>query len=265
MQDLPRSKNDLRPLDVAIKAIKKSGIYVRDSFYEEKLVKHKGRSNLVSNVDIKSEKIIIETLQNEFPDWGILSEESFPDKKSDYYSWIIDPVDGTTNFIYGIPFFAINIALKFEGRIIIGLTYDPLREELFHSEKDIGAFLNEKPIKVSNTSDISKAIIGCDLGYDYNNGSHALKIIQSIWGKVLCLRILGSAALGMAYVACGRINVYFHRSVYPWDIASGLLLVEEAGGKVNIPEGMPDTGITATLIASNKELIKKFREHIKGI
>jgi myo-inositol-1(or 4)-monophosphatase len=265
MPDLPLSRNGLKPVDVANNAIRQAGLYVKDKYHKEKVVKSKGRSNLVSNVDIQSEKIIIDILQNEYPDWDIISEESFPDKKSDNYSWVIDPVDGTTNFIYGIPFIAVNIALKYRDKVIIGLTYDPLREELFHAEKDNGAFLNGKQIRVSDISDISKAIISCDLGYDYNNGEYGLKILQSLWGKALCIRILGSAALGMAYVACGRINLYFHRYVYPWDIASGLLLIEEAGGEVRIPGGLPDTGITTKLIVSNKELVHKFRENIKDI
>lgn len=265
MQYLPLSRNGLKPVDVAIKAIKQSGIYVRDNFHKEKVVKNKGRSNLVSNVDIQSEKLIIDVLQKEYPQWDIISEESFPDNNSDSYTWIIDPVDGTTNFIYGIPFIAINIALKFKGSIVIGLTYDPLRDELFHAEKNKGAYLNHKPIQGSNISDISKAIISCDLGYDYKNGDYALKTVHRLWGKALCLRILGSAALGMAYVACGRINVYFHQSVYLWDIASGLLLVREAGGEVDIPGSLPEAGTTTELIASNSNLNNKFREFIKDI
>jgi myo-inositol-1(or 4)-monophosphatase len=265
MPDLLLSQNGLKPVDVAINAIKKAGSYVKDSYYKEKVVKNKGKHNLVSQVDIKSEKIIIDILQSEYPDWDIISEESFPDKKSDNYSWIIDPVDGTTNFIYGIPFIAVNIALKYRDNIIIGLTYDPLREELFHAEKDKGTFLNEKAVRVSDINDINKAIVSCDLGYDYNNGEYGLKKLQRLWGKALCLRILGSAALGMAYVACGRINLYFHHSVYPWDIASGLLLVEEAGGKILISDGLPETGVTTKLIVSNKELLQTFEEYVKDV
>jgi myo-inositol-1(or 4)-monophosphatase len=265
MLDLPLSRNGLKPIDVATNAIRKAGSYVKDSYYKEKVVKKKGRNNLVSQVDIQSEKIVIDILKSEYPEWDIISEESFPDGKSDNYSWVIDPVDGTTNFIYGIPFIAVNIALKHQDNVLIGLTFDPLRDELFHAEKDNGTFLNEKPVRVSDISDMSQSIISCDLGYDYNNGESGLKILQKLWGKALCLRILGSAALGMSYVACGRINLYFHRSVYPWDIASGLLLIEEAGGEILIPDGLPDTGITTKLIASNKDLLKTFGEHIKDI
>lgn len=264
MQVLPLSRNGLSTVNVAIKAIKESGRYVRDSFHKEKIVKNKGRNNLVSNVDIQSEKVIIDILKDEYPEWDIISEESFPDKKSHNYSWVIDPVDGTTNFIYGIPFIAINIALKFQGSVIIGLTYDPLRDELFHAEKNNGAYLNGNSIKVSDISDINKAIISCDLGYDFNKGDYALEIVRKLWGQALCIRILGSAALGLAYIACGRINVYFHRSVYPWDIASGLLLVEEAGGIVNIPGDLPDSGITTPLIASNKYLVNNFAEYLNN-
>jgi myo-inositol-1(or 4)-monophosphatase len=140
-----------------------------------------------------------------------------------------------------------------------------LREELFHAEKDKGTFLNEKAVRVSDINDINKAIVSCDLGYDYNNGEYGLKKLQRLWGKALCLRILGSAALGMAYVACGRINLYFHHSVYPWDIASGLLLVEEAGGKILISDGLPETGVTTKLIVSNKELLQTFEEYVKDV
>jgi myo-inositol-1(or 4)-monophosphatase len=265
MQNLPLSRNEFKAVDVAIKAIKESGEYVRDSFFKDKIVKSKGRNNLVSNVDIQSEKIIIDLLKNEYPEWDIMSEESFPDKKSDNFSWIIDPVDGTTNFIYGIPFVAINIALRYKGAMYLGLTYDPLRDELFHAEKGKGAFLNNQPITVSEIHDINKAIISCDLGYHFDEGNKAIKILQRLWGQALCLRLLGSAALGLAYVACGRINLYFHRSVYPWDIASGVLLVKEAGGEVQMAEEIPSGGTTISLIASNKTLNSQFAGYIKDI
>jgi myo-inositol-1(or 4)-monophosphatase len=265
MDDLPLSRNGLKSVDVAVKAIRNAGEYVRNNFLEDKIVKIKGRSNLVSNVDFESEKIIIDVLKNEYPDWDMISEESYPDNKSENYAWVIDPIDGTTNFIHSIPFIAVNIALKYKDIILLGLTYDPLRDELFLAQRGNGAYLNDKRLEITEVSDIGKAIVSCDLGYDFSKGDYALKIFHKLWGKALCLRLLGSAALGMAYVACKRINLYFHQSVYPWDITSGKLLVEEAGGIVKGLKTIPSGANTISLVASNKKLVEQFIDIAKNI
>jgi myo-inositol-1(or 4)-monophosphatase len=258
MQDLPLSINGNTAIDVAVTAIKKAGDYVRKNISSAKVVSSKGFNNLVSSADFQSEKIIVDKLKSEYPEWDIISEESYPDNAAKSYSWIIDPIDGTTNFIHNLPFISINIALKYKDDIKLGVTYDPLRKELFYAQKGEGSFLNGKKLKVSNEYDLGKSVICCDLGYDSGRGLESLQTLQNLWGHVLCFRIVGSAALGLAYVACGRVNLYFHNSVYPWDIASGILLINEAGGEVKQWKNQNDNDSISHIIASNKELNKQF-------
>jgi myo-inositol-1(or 4)-monophosphatase len=263
MHNLPVSGNGNTPIDVAITAIRKSGDYIRKNIYSTKVVSNKGYNNLVTNFDVNSEKIIIDVLRDGYPEWEIMSEESSPDNNSDNYSWIIDPIDGTTNFVHGIPFIAINIALKYKDDILLGVTYDPFRDELFQAQKGKGTFLNAHTVNISKEHDIRKAVVSCDLGYDSDRGIESLDILHNLWGSIFCIRIIGSAALGLAYVASGRLDIYFHRSVYPWDISSGILLINESGGEVRQWECKNGSNSTSYIIAANKHLISQFERYFK--
>lgn len=231
MDNLPLARSGRSPLEVATQAAREAGNIVSAHFYLKKEVRRKGKGNLVTEVDTLSEKLVLELLRDEFPDCDILSEESVCSTPIAGYTWVIDPLDGTNNYVFGIPFFSVNIALVNNDDILLGVTYDPIREELFWAEKGCGAYLNYSSINVSETSLLEDSLVGLDLGYSSEQGKKMLGITNKLWGRVHCLRIMGSAALGLAYVACGRITIYLHRYVYPWDIASGLLLINEAGGK----------------------------------
>ena len=254
MNNLPLARSGRSALEVAVQAAEEAGKILLAHFGSEKEVSHKGKGNLVTQVDILSEKCIVELLKREYPDHNILSEESNSSTPVAGYTWIIDPLDGTNNYVFGIPFFCTNIALVKDEDILLGVTYDPLRRELFRAERGQGAYLNDSAIHVSKESSLGASLVGLDLGYSYEQGSELLDITSKLWGHVHCLRIMGSASLGLAYVACGRVNLYFHRFVYPWDIASGLLLIREAGGEVTDWEGKPATSQDEQIIASNRRL-----------
>ena len=205
-----------------IKACEKaSKVLIRDFGEIEKLqVSKKGPSDFVTNSDLKAEKIIIEELSKGRPDYSIISEENGVKKNKDKRNtWVIDPIDGTVNFLHGIPHFATSIALKHENEIISGLIFDPIKDEMFYAEKNNGAYLNNKRIRVSKKNNMRECLFA-------TSGKVERKIEFSY-------RKSGSAALDMAYIACGRYDGYFQRNLHLWDVAAGLILVQEAGGVIN--------------------------------
>ena len=262
MTDLPLAQSGSDALEIATQAAKEAGNILLAHFHSKKEIKHKGKGNIVSEADILAEKIILDLLEKEYPGHNILSEESNYSTLVDGYTWIVDPLDGTNNYVFGIPFFCTNIALVKEDDILVGVSYDPIREELFQAEKGQGAYLNNSLIQVSEKGLLQDALVGLDLGYSSGRGSELLDITNRLWGQVHCLRMMGSASLGLAYVACGRMNLYFHRWLYPWDIASGILLIREAGGKVTDWQGNPVKIQDKEIIASNHDLHKEFTEHL---
>jgi len=238
-------------LNVMIRAAEKaSKNLIRDFGEIEKLqVSIKGPTNFVSNADLKAEKIIIEELKKAKPYYSIISEEdgseSNKDKKN---TWIIDPIDGTTNFLHGVPHFAISIALKSDDEIISGIIYDPIKDEMFYAEKDNGAYFNNHRMRVSSKREIN----GCLFA---TGGNEILKSKDD-----LVVRKSGSAALDMAYVAAGRYDGYFQKNLNLWDIAAGLIIVKEAGGKVNDINLVKQSNID--IIASSGAISEKLSKNL---
>ena len=218
----------------------------------------KGKRNLVTEADLLSERKILDIINAEFPSHGILSEEAGASREGAEYIWIIDPLDGTNNFYFGIPLFCVNIALARRGEVVLGVTYDPTRNETFYSVKGKGAHLNGRKIKVSAVKTLDQASVGVDLGYNAERSRDLLDIATGLWPQIHCLRLTGSSALGLAYVACGRFSLYFHKYLYPWDTASGLLLISEAGGEVVRYDGKQADIDDTAVIASNPALLKEF-------
>ena len=209
-------------LNIMIKASEKaSKALIRDFGEVEKLqVSIKGPSDFVSSADTKAEKIIIEELKKARPNYSILSEEAGLEKNKDNENiWIIDPIDGTTNFLHGVPHFAISIALMSNNEIVSGLIYDPIKDEMFFAEKDNGAFFNNQRIRVSKKKDLNSCLFASG-GNDTNNID-------------LITRKSGSAALDLAYVASGRYDGYFENNLKIWDVAAGIIIIKEAGGIIN--------------------------------
>ena len=236
-------------INVLVKACRKaSKPLIRDFGEIEKLqVSIKGPSDFVSSADTKAEKIIIEELMKAKKNYSILSEENGSKiNKDEKNVWIIDPIDGTTNFLHGVPHFAISIALKSNNEIVSGLIYDPIKDEMFFAEKNSGAFLNNKKIKVSK----KKKIEGCLFA---TGGKKEANLN-------LLTRKAGSAALDMAYVAAGRYDGYFQNNLNLWDIAAGILIVSESGGKTNEINFDKDEKIK--LLASSEQIHKKLSDKI---
>ena len=226
---------------------KASKVLIRDFGEIENLqVSKKGPSDFVTNSDLKTEKIIIEELKKARPNYSIISEEDgFEENKDKNNTWIIDPIDGTVNFLHGIPHFAISIALKSNNEIVSGLIFDPIKDELFFAEKDNGAFFNNHRIKVSKKKEINDCL--------FVTG-----------GKIknepdLSYRKSGSAALDMAYVASGRYDGYFQKNLNLWDIAAGIILIKEAGGIINEIDlsNHKNIKIIASSTDINAKLLKK--------
>jgi myo-inositol-1(or 4)-monophosphatase len=260
---LPLSQTQKTPLEIATKAALKAGKLIVDRFCDLKEIKHKSRGNLVTEIDTLSENLILEILKEEYPEYQILSEETNSSTSISGYAWVVDPLDGTNNYVFGIPNFCINIALVNNDDTVMGITYDPLRKELFSAEKDKGAYLNGLRTKVSQVSLLKDALLGFDLGYNEEQGKKILDITSKLWGKVHCIRMMGSSALGLAYVACGRMSLYYHRYLYPWDIASGILMVRESGGRVTDWQGNNNVNFQAKeIIASNSSLSRQLFEFL---
>ncbi len=238
-------------LNLMIKACEKaSKVLIRDFGEIEKLqVSKKGPSDFVTNSDLKAEKIIIEELLKGRPDYSIISEENGIKKNKDNKNtWVIDPIDGTVNFLHGIPHFATSIALKHENEIISGLIFDPIKDEMFYAEKNNGAYLNNKRIKVSKKNNIQECLFATGGAIDRK--------------MELSYRKSGSAALDMAYIACGRYDGYFQKNLNLWDIAAGLILVEEAGGVINKID--LDVHKDLKIIASSPDINEKFIDKISN-
>ena len=217
--------NSISPnLNLMIKASEKaSKVIIRDFGEVENLqVSKKGPKDFVTNTDKRVEEILINELSKTKRNYSFMTEETgkIINKNKDIF-WIIDPIDGTTNFLHGIPHFAISLALEKDGEIIIGLIFDPIKNEIFYAEKNNGAFFNNNRIRVSNKSNLDECLFATN-----NEG------IKNLYPK-LNLRNTGYAALDLAYVGCGRFDGYFHNKINLWDIAAGKIIIEEAGGKVN--------------------------------
>ena len=237
-------------LNIMIKASEKaSKILIKDFGEIEKLqVSKKGPSDFVTNSDIKTEKIIIDELKKAKPNYSILSEEKgIENNKDKNNTWIIDPIDGTINYLHGIPHFAISIALKSYDQIIAGLIYDPIKDEMFYAEKNNGAYFNNQRIKVSKKNKIEDCLFVAGSKINYDNE--------------LLIRNSGCAALDMAYVASGRYDGYFQKNINLWDIAAGIIIVEEAGGilnEINL-SSINDLKIIASNNSINNELVQKLK------
>lgn len=215
-------------------AAKAAGGLLKKSLNKKHSISYKGRKNLVTEMDKKSEALIIRHIRAKYPSHSIHSEESgLFDKAQSEYKWIIDPLDGTTNYAHGFNFFAVSIALMKKGRMIAGAVYDPIRDEMFYAAKGCGAYLNGKRIRVSKINKINESLLST--GFPYKLGKAMKKNIAyfiSFMMKAQAIRRPGSASLDLCYVAAGRFDGFWEMELHPWDTAAGALIVKEAGGMV---------------------------------
>lgn len=220
----------------------------------------KGRGNVVTEADFAAEQLIIERLREEYPEHAILAEESGAETRIEEtpWLWVIDPLDGTRNFASGIPHWATNIALCYGKEPVVGVTFDPLRNERFWAVRGQGAFLNNQPIRVSATATLQDAVMGVDLGYSDARGKMLLSTLHELFPGFASVRLMGSAALGLAYVACGRYDLYVHNLLYPWDIAPGILMIREAGGVITNRDGEPTTIHSESIVGGGTSVSADF-------
>lgn len=222
--------------------------------------------DFVTKVDRWSEAVIMNTIREKFPSHSFLAEETLHEKESAGYRWIIDPLDGTTNYIHGFPVFSVSIALEFRGEIILGVVFDPLRDELFHSLKETGSFLNNSRIRVSDVASPDQSLIAT--GFPFRKKAlidNYLDAFRKIFSEVSDIRRAGSAALDFTYIASGRVEGFFELNLSPWDIAAGSLLIKEAGGLITDFGGGSDYLLTGNVIAGNKDIQPKLLEIVKQV
>lgn len=251
-----------------IEIAKQAGAFIRkerQNFNMEK-VENKGFNDLVSYVDKKAEKIIVSGLKKVFPEAGFITEEGTVEQEQTPWKWIVDPLDGTTNFVHGVPVFSVSIALAHENRIMLGVVYEVNLSECFYAYRGGGAFCNETPIRVSGATSLRESLIAT--GFPYHEGGKIdryLKLLRYLLLNSHGLRRLGSAAVDLCYVASGRVEAYMEYNLQSYDVAAGTLILEEAGGKVTDFSGGENYIFGGEIIASNGFIHENLRGKLKEI
>lgn len=247
----------------AIAAALKSGLFIKNSVGRTGRISFKGRDNIVTEVDKAAEGMIIRAVLKAFPDHSILSEESRPKAGGAPYKWIIDPLDGTSNFAHAFPFFCVSIGLEKDGDVILGVVYDPLRDELFYAEAGKGAFLNNKRISVSGTRKLSESFLATGFSYGRARKDRNVRYFHKLLMRSLAVRRAGSAALDLCYVACGRFDGFWEMYLHPWDSAAGALIVKEAHGVVTRFDRSPYLPYHQDILATNGLIHQQISKYLK--
>lgn len=248
-------------INIAVSAARKAGdlmVQAQERLHDVKVME-KAENDYVTNIDQQAEQIIIETLRKAYPHHSVLGEESGLDSDDSEYLWIIDPIDGTRNFLHGFPHFCVSIALQIKDKVEHGVIYDPIRQDLFIASRGAGAYINNKRMRVSNRIELGKSLIGC--GFPFRRSEETKQVYFNLFNAMIphCgdFRRAGSAALDLAYVATGRLDGFIELSLKPWDIAAGALMVKEAGGLVGSLDGGENYLKTGDIIAGNPKVFKQ--------
>jgi myo-inositol-1(or 4)-monophosphatase len=250
-------------LNIAVEAAKEAGTFLKYSIGRVRTVEtKKGQErNLVSEIDKMSEEKIISIIKRHYPHHAILAEESGSSAASSDYKWIIDPLDGTTNFLHGLPIFCVTIAIERKGELVAGVVFDPNLDELFTAERGTGAYLNGRRIHVSQTSTLIQSLLVTGFPYDIaKNPDHAIDRFVNFLMTSRSVRRLGSAALDLSYVAAGRFDGFWEVNLHSWDTAAGILLVKEAGGLVTDFAAGPPSIYKPQILASNGRIHNEMME-----
>ncbi|RMD79762.1 MAG: inositol monophosphatase [Gammaproteobacteria bacterium] len=258
------------PLNIAVSAARRAGALIARMVdrVDTLEVQTKGHNDFVTEVDRRAEAEIVRTLRKAFPDHAVLAEEEAADgrwRRQRGPLWIIDPLDGTTNFLHGFPQFAVSIALAVRGRLELGVVYDPLRPELFTALRGAGAQLEGKRIRVSRRPGLEGALIGT--GFPFREPARLdcfLRTFREVLPRTAGVRRAGAAALDLAYVAAGRLDGFWEMGLKPWDLAAGILLIEEAGGLVSDFRGRPDPLPSGHIVAGNPRVHKALLELVQA-
>jgi len=262
-------KRNERYLDVAIAAAKEAGRIQKAHLGRLYRVEYKGEINPVSEVDKLCESAINKIILDAFPDHDVLTEESVFKGRGSSFKWVIDPIDGTTNYIHGFQFFCVSIGLEIDGEMVLGVVYDPLFDELFQAEVGKGAFLNGNQISVSRTKDLDRSFLTTGFPYDVReHADYYLRFFRQFMTRSVAIRRPGSAALDLCYVAAGRFDGYWELKIHSWDVAAGSLLVTEAGGRVTDFQNRPCSIYSEEIIASNglihEEMVQVIQEVVSS-
>ena len=229
-------------------------------------VEKKAQNDFVSKVDREAETLVVRLLQRAYPDHAFVGEEGGKQGVESDYEWIIDPLDGTTNFLYGIPQYSVSIALKHKGRLMVGVVYDPLRDETFAASRGDGATLNGRRIRVSERTNLQNALLGTGIPFRANqNLDLYLQSMKVLLPETAGVRRMGSAALDLAYVASGRFDGFWEFGLHEWDIAAGVLLIQEAGGLISDMRGNNTHMQTGDVLAANPKVFKEMLKRLHPI
>jgi len=258
-------------LNIAIRAARSAGDFIvrKMNKIPDLQIETKSKNDFVTEVDRQAEERVIETLLKAYPNHGILAEESGEIKGSEDYRWIIDPLDGTTNFLHGFPHFAVSIACQLNGRLEHGVIYDPLKQEIFAASRGDGATLNNRRLRVTNLKSTKDALLGTGFPFKHHNELEIfLKLFNEFFTSASDIRRAGSAALDLAYVAAGRLDGFWESGLQSWDVAAGALIVREAGGIVGDYSGDEHYLENGQIIAANpkvfSEMLRKIQLHTKN-
>ena len=241
-----------KEIEVARQAAKEAGKILNSLFGKGDRIRKKGEIDLLTEADLQSEKAILDIISRNFPQDSILSEEAGEYNRHPERVWLVDPLDGTTNFAHSFPVFAISIALEAKGERVLGVVYNPCTDEHFEAVKGMGAFLNKKPIEVSQTRELQESLLTTGFPYDLHERTERLmKLFQKMLLLAQAIRRPGSAAIDLCYVAAGMFDGFWEEGLKPWDTAAGTIIVTEAGGKVSTYEGDRYTPYLKTIVATN--------------
>jgi myo-inositol-1(or 4)-monophosphatase len=228
-------------------------------------IEEKSLFSLVSFVDKTAEQLLVEGLKPLVPGAGFITEEETPDEAVEEATWVIDPLDGTTNFLHQLPSFAVSVALAAFGEIVLGIIYDPNRKEMFYCWKGGGAYCNGRRINASNCKGLNEALIATGFPYVHTDRLRGhFAVVEHLQQRSRGIRRWGASAIDLAYVACGRFEAYFEYALHPWDVAAGILLIEEAGGKVTDFQGRRGDYSGREVLAANSFLHEELLELIRG-
>ena len=243
-----------RELEVAIAAAEAAGEVLRSGFGQQQEVRYKGETDLVTEADERAEQAIEEVLRGAFPEYGILTEESGELAGEGEARWIVDPLDGTTNYAHELPIFAASVALERAGAVLVGVVYDPMAQEIYAAERGSGATLNGQPIEVSDTDELIQALLASSFSSDREDISASLDLFGKFADRTQGVRQLGTSALDLCYVAAGRLDGCYERGFSAWDVAAGILILEEAGGRATDYQGDEFDLQSQEVVASNGPL-----------
>lgn len=241
-------------MSAAWNAASAAGAHILEHWQKPKEIAYKGAIDLVTTVDRESERLIVDVLQRAFPDHSILAEEGTDRRQpSNPYLWLIDPLDGTTNFAHGYPQFCVSLALQYKSEVILGLVYDPVHDECFRAIRGFGATLNDQPIAISQSAELDKSLLATGFPYDHRDfADFYLGYFRAFMIRCQGIRRGGSAALDLCYLAAGRLDGFWELKLKPWDTAAGALIVTEAGGLLSDFSGNPFTIWGQETLASNR-------------